>query len=348
MKMRMIKALLIVCGIFWASVASAGERVLVYTDHEPLGNMRTRFINDVFFPAVEEESNGRLKIEAHWNGELAISYDALRAVAKAGSADMAMVVPEYAPNELPLHQLFKSFPVGPTGAKQIDFLHRAYAEVPAFPEELARAGITNLLFCTGFPVAFFSREPLKDLRDIRGTKWRSASFWHKDFLQSAGAVPITMPWNDEIYKAIRDGALDGLMVNVDSGYDLKVYEVAPNILWSQELWLGHVYLLAMNRGTWEGLAKEDREAIRRAATASYKKLGAIMEGGFKAQIETLEKHGAKVRALRPEEVKEWEAAADYMKAQAAWVVEQEGKGVKGAGTAMEKVRAVMSAFANGI
>ncbi len=342
MKMRMIKALFIVCGVFWASMAAAGERTLVYTDHEPLGNMRTRFINDVFFPAVEKESKGRLKIEAHWGGELSSSYDALRAISMARSADMATIVPEYTPNELPLHQLFKSFPVGPTGAKQIDFLHRAYAEVPAFPEELARAGIANVLFCTGFPVAFFSREPLKDLGDIRGTKWRSASFWHKDFLQNAGAVPVTMPWNDEIYKAIRDGALDGLMVNVDSGYDLKVYEVAPNILWSQELWLGHVYLLAMNRGAWEGLAKEDREAIRRAAAVSYKKLGAIMDSSFKAQIEILEQHGAKVRALRPEEVKEWETVSDYRKAQATWAREQEGKGVKGVTAAMKKVDTVMN------
>ena len=53
---------------------------LRYTDHEPAGAMRTRFIEDVLFPAIEKESQGRLKIEAHWGGELSTGYDALRTV----------------------------------------------------------------------------------------------------------------------------------------------------------------------------------------------------------------------------------------------------------------------------
>ena len=37
--------------------------------------------------------------------------------------------------ELPLHQIFKSFPEGPSGSRQIDFFRRVYAEVPNFPAE---------------------------------------------------------------------------------------------------------------------------------------------------------------------------------------------------------------------
>ena len=95
--------------------AAATPKILRYTDHEPLGGMRTRFIKDVFFPAIEKESNGRLKIAAHWGGEVASGYQALHVVGKDSAADMAIVVPEYTANELPLHQLFKSFPTGPTG-----------------------------------------------------------------------------------------------------------------------------------------------------------------------------------------------------------------------------------------
>ena len=88
----------------------AQEKTLIYSDHEPLGGMRTRFIKDVFFSAIEKESNGRLKIQAHWDGKLATGYDALRKV-----ADGVAVVPEYALDLLPLHQIFKSFLVGPSG-----------------------------------------------------------------------------------------------------------------------------------------------------------------------------------------------------------------------------------------
>ena len=73
--------------------AFAGES-LTYSDHEPLGNMRTKFLADVFFPAVEKESHGRVKIIPHWNAEISTGYDALKAL-RAGSADLAVVVPEY-------------------------------------------------------------------------------------------------------------------------------------------------------------------------------------------------------------------------------------------------------------
>ena len=44
--------------IIFAGSAFAEEVTrLTYSDHEPLGNMRTRFLNDVFFRAIEKESN---------------------------------------------------------------------------------------------------------------------------------------------------------------------------------------------------------------------------------------------------------------------------------------------------
>lgn len=146
---------------------------LTYSDHEPLGNMRTKFLNDIFFPAFERESHGRIKITPHWNAKISTGYDALKSL-RSGSADMAVVVPEYCMKDLRLHQLFKSFPAGPEGQEQVEFFN--------------------------------------------GQRWRSASFWHKDFLANAGAEPVTMPWGPGVSEALNDGRLDGLIVNIDSGY----------------------------------------------------------------------------------------------------------------------------------
>lgn len=322
--------------------AVSATTTLRYIDHEPLGGMRTRFINDVFFPAIEKESQGRLKVEAHWNGERAKSYDELSAVSEGRVADMAVVVPEYTPKELPLHQIFKSFPLGPAGGAQIDFFRRVYQQIPAFSAELEKANVVNVFFATGFPVAFFSAKPMNGLEDIKGTKWRSASFWHQDFLKNAGAIPVSMPWNDGIYKALQAGTLDGLMVNVDSGYQLDVQKTAPHVLLSKDLWLGHIYLLAMNKKTWDGLAQEDRAAIGRAAEAAYQSLGSAMERGMNEQVEDLKKDGATVRILKKEEVLKWQAATGYRQAQASWVKEQQQKGVNDAGATMEKVTVVLS------
>ena len=340
------KLLVIILAAFLLPATASAANILKYTDHEPLGGMRTRFIKHVFFSAIEKESKGRLKIEDHWGGEIATGYDALSAVGEKGAADMAIVVPEYAPKALPLHQIFKSFPAGPTGDKQLVFFRRVYAEIPAFPAELKKENVVNLLFGTGFPVAFFSTKPLNALEDIKGGKWRSASFWHQDFLKNAGAIPVSMPWGEGIYKALQAGTLDGLMVNVDSGYDLKVHETAPNVLISKDLWLGHVYLLVMNKNTWDRLAKEDKEAIQRAAEIAYKTLGSVMDSSFDAQVEDMKKGGVKIRILKSRELEQWKAATKFQEVQAAWVKEQEGKGMKDVGPVLKQVNTIMNDVMN--
>ncbi len=315
---------------------------LRYTDHEPLGAMRTRFIKDVFFPAIEKESQGRLKIEDHWNGELSTGYDALRTIREGNTADIGIVVPEYAAKDLPLHQVFKSFPVGPSGDKQIEFFRRVYAEIPAFSAELKQNGVVNLFPATGYPVAFFSTHPLKNLQDIKGTTWRSASFWHQDFLRNAGATPVTMPWGKQTVNAFKTGQLDGIMVNVDSGYDLKVHKMAPDVLVSKELWLGHVYLLVMNQKVWNGLAQEDKDAITRAADIARNTAGSVMDNHFEPQLAALRKDGAKVRILQHSEIMHWQEVTRYQESQARWVKEQQSAGVKDAAPALQQVSKIMA------
>jgi TRAP-type C4-dicarboxylate transport system substrate-binding protein len=329
-----------VAALLLPATASA-EKILRYTDHEPLGGMRTKFIKDVFFAAVEKESNGRLKIQPHWNGALAASYDALKVLGRGSTADIGIAVPEYTANELPLHQIFKSFPKGPTGDRQIAFFRRVYAEVPAFPAELKANNVVNIFFATGYPVALFSANPLTSLTDMKGDKWRTASFWHRDFLRNAGATPVTMPWGVGVFNALKAKTLDGLIVNIDSGYMLKVHEAAPHVVASKDLWLGHVYLLVMNADTWAALAQEDKEAIQRAAETAYKSLGSVMDNSFPAMVKDMEKEGVKIRLLTGAEVDGFEAATKYQDVQAAWVKAQEAKGVKEVGPTTEKVRTIL-------
>ncbi|WP_412558676.1 TRAP transporter substrate-binding protein DctP [Thalassospira sp. MIT1370] len=320
--------------------AHASPRILKFSDHQPADRMRTRFLREVVFPLIEAESNGRLKIEDHWDGELAQAYDALGAVS-SGLVDLATTVPEYTAKELPLYQIFKSFIVGPKDDRQIAFFRRVYDEVPAFTKELADNNIVPIFFGTGYPVAFYSTEPLSDLSGIAGQKWRSASFWHLDFLKNAGATPVRVHWGPEVYEAMKSGELDGLMVNVDSGYFLKVHDVAPNILVSYDLWLGHVYPLTMNKDVWESLGTEDQDAINRATSKAYETLGDVMTRSFDAQLERLREAGAHVRMLDLSEVQSFAKATRYQDVQAAWVAEKEASGNVKAGAVMGEVTAIM-------
>ena len=318
--------------------------VLTYSDHEPLGNMRTKFLNDVFFKAIEEESQGRVKINPYWNGEISISYEALKTVKDGSKAQITVIVPEYCNKELPLHQLFKSFPVGPTGQAQVNFFRKIYNEIPELLQEIEAQGLHIIFVATGYPVAFFSSKPMPDLKAIKNQKWRSASFWHKDFLTKAGATPVTMPWGQGVFDALNDGTLNGLMVNVDSGYDIKAHKAAPNILTSPKLWLGHEYIIAMNKSAWEKLSDLNKKAIQRAAEFSYSKLGEVMNAAYPNQLEILRADGANVRILSDEEVKFWEQITDYENIQDKWVKEQAANGLKSADVVLEAVRCYMKNF----
>ena len=345
---RVVKALTfgIIVSVFSATVLPAmaqSSRILRYSDHEPLGGMRTRFLKDVVFPAIEKESNGRIRIDDHWDGEIAAAYDALSAVSK-GSVDMGTVVPEYSPKELPLQQIFKSFPVGPSSNAQVNFFRQVYSQVPAFTQELGKNNVVPLFFGTGYPVAFFSTNPMANLEGLKGGKWRSASFWHSDFLRNAGATPVTMPWGPEVVRSLKAKTLDGLMVNVDSGYMLKVQESALNVLVSKDLWLGHLYLLTINKEVWATLAQRDKDAITRATDQSYRVLGAVMEKSFETQLDDLRKAGAIVRILTADEVQRWASVSRYGDVQSAWAQDQKSHGVEGIDALVMKVRSVMDEF----
>ena len=113
------------------------------------------------------------------------------------------------------------------------------------------------------------------------------------------------------------------------------------MLLSKDLWLGHVYVLAMNKDTWDRLANEDRQAIQRAAETAYQTLGSVMDSSFDAMVADMRKEGVKVRLLERKELDAWNTTTHYQEAQATWVKEQEGKGNQQARAVMEKVRAIL-------
>jgi TRAP-type C4-dicarboxylate transport system substrate-binding protein len=326
-----------------AQSAPAAPRILKYTDHEPLGGMRTRFLKDVLFAEIEKETNGRVRIEDHWDGEIADSHGVFEAVSNTGTADIGVIVPEYFAQQMPIGQLFKSFIVGPTGQRQVDLFRQAFREIPAFERELTDHGMQSIFLATGYPVAFYSTAPLANLPGIAGQKWRTASFWHRDFLRNATAQPVSIPWGQPVFDAMKAREIDGLMVNVDSGYMLDVHSVAPNVLASKDLWLGHLYIIAINTKTWNDLPEIDRAAIRRAAETAYARLGPVMDRSYDAMIADLRGAGATVRLLDKGEVAAFARATDYRTAQQRWATEQEAKGIAGVKDALARLTTLVDA-----
>ena len=132
------------------------------------------------------------------------------------------------------------------------------------------------------------------------------------------------------------------MVNVDGGYLLKAYETAPHVLLSNDLRLGHVYIVAMHRATWCGLAREDKEASRRAAKSAHKALSRVMDSSFDSMVADLNKAGARIRVLDRSKLDTWLKTTHYQQLQAKRAAEQVAKDVRAAGVAMEKIRKLLN------
>ena len=344
MKLRVVIAHLFTVAALSSATCASAETVLRYTDHEPYGNMRTKAINDVFFAAIEKESQGRVRIDAHWNGELSTSYNALRTVQDGEKADIGIVVPEYTPKQLPLFQMFKSFPVGPnSGEKQAEFFQRVFHDIPEFNAELAKNNLVNLQFFLGYPAAFFSTSQMTPLNHLQGTTWRTASFWHQAYLENAGGKVVKMPWNAQITDALKAGTLNGVLVNLDSGDDIKAQKSAKYIQLSPQLWLGHVYLLTINKDRWETLSAEDRAAIQRAAASTQRQIGALLDTSLRNMTDSMRQDGASISWLSPAELQKWQQASRYQQVQEQWVAEQEKEGVSDARQIMKQVGTALNA-----
>ena len=337
-KSRSVFAMAAVTAVLALTARCCAAVTLVYSDHEPLGNMRTRFLNEVFFPAVEKESDSRVVIERYWNGELSTSYNALKTVKEGKTAQMTVAVPEYTPREFPLQLAFKSFPTGPSGQTQADFFRDVYARSLPLHEEFERQNVHPVLIATGFPAAFFSTAPLKKIRDLKGQTWRTASFWHRDFLRGAGANPVTIPWGPRVFEALADGSLDGLIVNEDSGYDINAHKAARYVAVSPKLWLGHAYPIVVNKDVWDSLSDENKQAFERAAQAAAGKLGELMDAALPELLQKLRNDGAEVRFLSDAEVEEWKRLTQYRTAQDSWIEEQRRSGHETAANFMEMLR----------
>lgn len=323
--------------------SARADTVLRYTDHEPYGNMRTRAIHDLFFTAIEKESQGRVRVETHWNGELSTSYNALHTVQLGEKADIGIIVPECTPEQLPLHQMFKSFPLGPkSGEKQVAFFQRAFHDIPEFKAELAKNNLVNLQFFLGYPAAFFSTSSTTSLDQLQGTVWRTASFWHQAYLENAGGKVVKMPWDAQITRALNAGTLNGLLVNLDSGDDIQAQKAARYIQLSPQLWLGHVYLLTINKTRWDTLPDEDKAAIQRAAASTQREIGPLLDTSLRNMAHSMQQNGASITWLSPAQLQAWQRVSRYQQVQERWVAGQTKQGVSDSGRVMARVTTLLN------
>ena len=338
---RVIGAIVVVSFLFFTGIICEAQAITIkYSDHDPPGGMRPKFLSEVWFPEIVKQTEGKVKIQDFWGGALLSSQEALKGIG-SGVTHMGFIYPGHYPGQLVSFTAFKLFPRGPSKFENMAWLyHRAFEEIPELNEELTKANVKPLLFTAGLPGAFCSTKPLKSIDDIKGQKWRAGDKWAYRFLENAGAVPVSVAW-DDVFMALQTGTITGCFTNYDGLHLMKFDEAAPNLLVSKELWYAQPFLHLVNIDFWNKLPKDVQDGMLKASEIAENAFSKVYDETFDKIVEEERAAGCTVTFMSEEDIAKWENADKLQELQEQWVKEAKEAGLETAPSVMEKMRTLV-------
>ena len=232
----------------------AGDVVLRFTSHVPQSHgfvpVFTRF-----YQRVEEETQGRLRIEAMWNGLLHGPLDGFKACI-TGLTDYTHGYITYQPGSFHLMhglQLPFIFPSSPVASLVAEELYPRF-----FKSEYEAMGVYLATCDSTSPYQVISREPVLTLEDLRGLKIRATGGIVADIYRELGAVPVVMA-AAEVYPAFQRGILDAVSLGVPDIASYRLQEIG-NFLTRVDLNVT-VLQYALNRRSFDALPDDLRQTF---------------------------------------------------------------------------------------
>lgn len=193
---------------------------LVLTTHE---NESSWWVQNILAPWIadtEQAAGGKLKIEAHYGGELVSIYDAYDATLK-GTVDMAEIFPSMVSGQFPLSEINTL-----TSSDKINWRPgTTYWElIQHFPEMQAEYGDVHLLGVGQMfePYLGTVKKPIRKYEDIKGMQYLAIGEYSSKRLAAWGATPANVPPGD-LFPSLQKGVLEGTAVTLNTldGLGLK-------------------------------------------------------------------------------------------------------------------------------
>jgi TRAP-type C4-dicarboxylate transport system substrate-binding protein len=251
------------------------------------GEFHTRNVK-TFVEDAQKGSGGKLEIVVHSNGSLIKHPDILRAVS-TGQVNIA---------EFLLGQFGNEDPV--FAADNIPFVAAGYdnawkfyqAQKPQLQASLKKRGL-RLMYSVAWPgQGFYTKEPLKSVDDLKGTKFRTYSPLTARLAELLGASPtvIQVP---EIPQMFATGAVQAMITSSATGTSTKAWEFVKNYYKTSAFHPKNV--VVVNERGFSRLPKDQQAALTKAAAAAEKRGWEMSKAREKEGDETLAKNGMTVR-----------------------------------------------------
>jgi TRAP-type C4-dicarboxylate transport system substrate-binding protein len=201
---------------------------------------------------VEKRTNGRVKVKTFPGGTLLGPKNMLEGVT-AGSADIGNFAMSYQPGRFPVSEavdLYHGFTSAKVASLVLFDLVEKYK-----PKEFEKVKIVTLFTCP--PTNIMTKNPVKSLKDLKGTELRVAGT-SADVLKRLGGVPVAMP-QSETPEAIQKGVVKGMISSMEILQDFKFAPYTPN---ATVVNLPVVsFAVVMNKSKWDSLPADVKKVI---------------------------------------------------------------------------------------
>jgi len=257
----MLKKVIIAAAALCAGTAQAQkwDMPTPYSD----GEFHTRNVV-MFVDEVKKATGGKLDIQVHSNGSLLKHGDILRGVS-SGQVPIAEFLLGQFGNEDPIFEADNI----PFVAPGYDAAWKFYqAQKPTLETHLGKRGLT-LLYSVAWPgQGIYTKEPLKSVEDLKGTKFRTYSPMTARLAELLGASPTVVQVPD-VPQMFATGGIQAMITSSATGTSTKAWEFVKNYYNTSAFHPKNV--VVVNTRSFSRLPKDEQQALKTAGGAAEKR-----------------------------------------------------------------------------
>ena len=257
-----MKILLTIVALALSSAAQAQIKWDMPTPYSD-GEFHTRNVV-MFVDDVKKATNGALPITVHANGSLIKHPDIFRAVS-TGQVNIAEFLLSQFGNEDPVFEADNI----PFVAAGYDSAWKFYqAQKPLLEKRLEARGL-KLLYSVAWPgQGIYSKEPLKSVADLKGTKFRTYSPLTARLAELLGANPTVVQVPD-VAQMFATGGIQAMITSSATGTSTKAWEFVKNYYDTSAFHPKNA--VVVNARSFSRLSAAEQKALTGAAVAAEKR-----------------------------------------------------------------------------
>jgi TRAP-type C4-dicarboxylate transport system substrate-binding protein len=325
-----------------ATAAVAQEPEVTLTVHHfigPKAPTQAAFI-EPWARRIEEQSDGRIKIEIYPSMALGGAPPELYRQARDGVADIVWTLIGYTPGVFPRSEVFELPTVHRGSARATSLaIQEIFDQIAADYEDVHPL----LIYVHAGQAIHMVDRPIHSVDDLAGLKIRIPSRTGAMLIEAWGAQPVGMPV-PEVPQALSKGVVDGALLPYEIVLPLKVYELTK---YSIEGPNGRrfgtsVFAFLMNKERYEGLPDDLRAIIdANSGAAIAEDIGAIWDQVEKPGKDATIASGSEMIVLDETTMAAFDERSEQVTAR--WIEEVAAQGIDGQAL-VEAARAAVAKY----